>query len=236
MVVDYFREKYRIIIMNLQQINVKANATGTLFLFYKNIMELPVVYIDACRMEVKAGASKLIFEESNEVKDPVYHLAFNIPSNKFDEAFKWMKAKLPLLFIKDYDGYVAEFTNWNARSFYFEDPAGNILEIIARADLHDHVDEPFSSALIRNISEIGLVFSNEDFDEQVRGFMQNHDLSYFDKQPPMPHFRAVGDHEGLFIIVPEDRVWYPTENKRSKLAPMEIHFSSGKNKGIFARK
>ena len=92
-----------------------------------------------------AGKSKLIFEETDIDVNPYYHFAFNIPSNKFEEAFEWMKQKVELLWLEDYKSYIADFVNWHAKSFYFLDPAGNILELIARFDLNDTVEEKFSS-------------------------------------------------------------------------------------------
>ena len=40
----------------------------------------------------------------------------------------------------------------------------------------------------------------------------------------MPHFRAVGNDEGLFVIVPENRIWFSTKNTTSQIFPMEILF------------
>jgi hypothetical protein len=77
---------------------------------------------------------------------------------------------------------------------------------------------------IRNISEIGLVFPADGFDNKVNNLLNEYALSYFDKQPPIPHFRAVGNDEGLFIIVPEHRVWFSTKNMKSKIFPMQIIF------------
>ena len=89
---------------------------------------------------------QLIFDEIDTTGNPFYHFAFNIPSNKFEEAFQWMQTRVDLLWLDDYKSYIADFTNWNAKSFYFTDPAGNILEFISRFDLDDIAAEPFSAA------------------------------------------------------------------------------------------
>ena len=86
---------------------------------------------------ITAGETKLIFEEAQADQNPFYHFAFNIPSNKFEEAYEWAKDKVKLLWLKDYDSFIADFKNWHAKSFYFKDPAGNILEMISRFDLND---------------------------------------------------------------------------------------------------
>ena len=191
--------------------------------FYKEVLELPTSYEDGS-IAVIAGKSVLIFEETTADINPFYHFAFNIPSNKFDEAFEWMKQKVELLWLEDYKGYIADFVNWHAKSFYFLDPAGNILELISRFDLNDVIEETFSSAHFRNISEIGLVLSPQNFQKDVDRLLLQYPLPYFDKQPPLPQFKAVGDDEGLFIIVPENRVWFSTKSTESKKFPMEISF------------
>jgi catechol-2,3-dioxygenase len=127
------------------------------------------------------------------------------------------------LWLDDYKSYVADFVNWHARSVYFSDPAGNILELIARFDLRDEADEIFSSMQFRNISEIGLVFSDEVFDKNVHELLKNYKLQYFSKQPPLAHFRAIGDDEGLFIVVPENRNWFSTR-MASGIFPIEVSF------------
>src|SRR5450755_2630110 len=136
--------------MLLKEIKLQTNHLPPLFHFYKEILDLPVKYENGS-ITVTAGKSVLIFEETDADVDPFYHFAFNIPSNKFEEGFQWMKGKSDLLWLEGYRSYIADFVNWNAKSFYFLDPAGNILELIARFDLNDIVDEKFSSAHIRNI-------------------------------------------------------------------------------------
>ncbi len=214
--------------MFLKEIRLQANDLRALYLFYKEVLDLPVAFFPGKSISVAAGKSQLIFEETNDIENPFYHFAFNIPFNKFEEAFEEMRKKVKLLWLDDYKSYIADFINWNAKSFYFLDPAGNILEMIARSDLSDNTFiGKFSSSHIENVSEIGLAFSEKYFDDEVNEFMQCFSLFYFDKQPPMPHFRALGNDEGLFILVPENRIWYGTKNKISQHFPMQITFIEG---------
>ncbi len=215
--------------MLLKEIRLKTKHLSELYKFYKDVLELNSSYIDEKSLKIIAGNSQLIFEETGNSENPFYHFAFNIPTNKFEEAFKYLNHKLDLLWLDDYKGYIADFVNWKAKSFYFQDPAGNILEMISRFELEDNVDEPFSSRHIRNISEIGLVYATDDFDNNVEQLLENFPLHYFDKQPPLPHFRAIGDDEGLFIIVPKDRIWFSTKKTKSKIFPMKIVFEVEKN-------
>jgi hypothetical protein len=196
--------------MLFKEITLQTKNADALYDFYKNTLQLNIVKPDSKTISINAGKSTLIFEQTNDGEKPFYHFAFNIPSNKIEEALQWLKERVELLWIEDYKSFIAEFTHWNARSVYFLDVAGNIVELIARFDLHDEVDETFSAKHIRNVSEIVIVFNTEQFDARVNELMQQYQLEYFSKQPPMKHFRAIGDDEGLFIVVPDHRNWYPT--------------------------
>jgi hypothetical protein len=215
--------------MLFKEITLQTKNADVLYDFYKNTLQLNVVKPNEKTISINAGKSTLIFEQTNNAEKPFYHFAFNIPSNKTEEALQWLKGKVELLWIEDYKNYIAEFTNWNARSVYFLDVAGNIVEFIARFDLHDEVDETFSPAHIHNVSEIGIVFSAEQFDASVNEMMRQYQLDYFSKQPPMKQFRAIGDDEGLFIVVPEHRNWYPT-NIAGGIFPLGVVFENNKRK------
>lgn len=214
--------------MYLKEITLQTNNISALHSFYSDILELPVTCIDEKIIAVIVGQSKLIFEEMNGDENPFYHFAFNIPSNKLDEAIQWIQNKVELLWLKDYKSFVADFVNWHAKSIYFLDPAGNILELIARFDLYNEEIKPFSSRQFRSVSEIGLVLDNENFDKKAKDILNNYQLNHFSKQPPLPHFRAVGDDEGLFIIVPERRNWFATEMSSGKF-PLKIMFNDNGN-------
>ena len=81
-----------------------------------------VIETNAKTISINAGKTTLIFQQTNNPEKPFYHFAFNIPSNKIDEAFQWLKDKVEILWIDEYKNYIAEFTAWNARSVYFMDP------------------------------------------------------------------------------------------------------------------
>ena len=211
--------------MILQEIRLQTNRLFPLYHFYKNVLELPVTDDSDTHFTIHTGLSKLIFEKTEDLLSyPAYHFAFNIPSNRILQAHDWLKERTELLWIEDYQNYIADFSNWNAQSVYFFDPAGNIAELIARGDVNDIVNEPFSSGYIRNVSEIGLVFPESDFKRSIEQILKDHKLEYFSKQPPLEKFCAIGDDEGLFIVVPENRSWYPCKDRPAGRFPMQISF------------
>ena len=188
--------------IQIQSSNIEQTAT-----FYKDILHLPIIEKTKESVSIQAGNSVLEFIENPEFKS-IYHFAFNIPENKLDEAIDWCKSKVDLIFIED-QKVITNFENWNANAVYFYDNNGNLLEFIARHDLDNAQTEAFSSKAILNISEIGIVNENPlALGEQL---IEQHGLEFFSKNANSELFAAVGDDEGLLIMVKPDRNWYPTQ-------------------------
>jgi catechol-2,3-dioxygenase len=210
--------------MRIRQLILETSELDTLREFYGNILNLPVSVISDKAIKIGVGGTELLFKQSS-TGDPFYHFAINIPSNKIEEAKLWLQHRVKLTWIDQYNGEIADFINWRAKSVYFFDPAGNILELIARFDLENDMNEPFDSTQFLSVSEIGLVFKEEDVNQRTEELLKEYGLAYFDKQPPLDHFKAVGDDEGLFIIVAENRNWFTT-TRPSGIFPLDIEFES----------
>ena len=108
---------------------------------------------------------------------------------------------------------------WNADAVYFKDPAGNILEFIARRDLKNAVEGGFNSRQILNVSEIGL--PSQDVIAFANELCSRLGLSVF-KGEPNANFTPVGDNDGLFILPMENRIWYPNTGAPAKLLPVTV--------------
>jgi catechol-2,3-dioxygenase len=98
------------------------------------------------------------------------------------------------------------FESWNAHSFYFRDPASNILECIARHNLMNGSDRPFDEQGMLCISEIGI--ATDDVRATVQLLEAELSAGIYDGAGS-DTFAAVGDEHGLFIVVEEGRKWYP---------------------------
>ncbi|RDB05595.1 VOC family protein [Runella aurantiaca] len=174
--------------------------------FYTRILGLRIVGEETSTLSFSAGATLLCFEQSTNLR-PRYHFAFNIPYTAVMNAFSQMSKKVDLLPISE-NSKLADFVNWNAKSFYFYDNNGNILEFIGRNDLPD--GDKMDSSFILSVSEIGLPVENVK--DECEKLINKHRLEYFAKQPPSDTFSVIGEDTGLLIIVPDGRNWYPTGN------------------------
>ena len=208
--------------MEITGIKLQTSSLNELSGFYRDVLELVTETNSDGTIKIGIGRTTLVFEQVKGA-DPFYHFAINIPSNKIDEAKAWLSPRADLVWMDDYKSDIADFRNWNAKSVYFYDPAGNILELIARFDLDNKRDEPFSSAQFLGISEMGVVTKLDDLDNAANRLLKDYDLNYFVRQSPLPQFRAIGDNNGLFIMVPEKRNWYPT-TKPCGIFPMKVQF------------
>ena len=198
--------------MDILEIEILTDNLDETEKFYSKLLGLQTKNKDQNSISFLAGQSTLTFIKSHKL-NPKYHFAFNIPHNKLDEAIIWTSAKLDLIKIAD-NGIVTNFESWNAKAIYFFDNNGNILEFIARFDLNNDSDKPFCISSIQSISEIGIVA-----DAPIKladKLVEKNNLYFFAKGSKSEKFVALGNDNGLFIIVETNRKWYPTEQQAEK--------------------
>lgn len=175
--------------------------------FYREVLGLPVVESAEGRFTVQAGYSSLtfVYQDSEGKEAPYYHYAINIPENKLDEAKRWIEAKVELGTENGADISYSEL--WDSHSVYFLDPAGNILELIARHTMDNAVDRPFDPKRdLLGISEMGL--PTKDVPRAVDE-LEALGLPTYKRRDPV--FNPVGDEGGIFIVVSPGRRWHFTD-------------------------
>jgi len=122
--------------------------------FYKNILMYDCLTETTETTNFRVGNSILTLHKEDTFTY-YYHFAFNIPPNLFHAAKQWVQEKIPLSTEDGEDE--AHFSASKAKSFYFEDPAGNIVEYIARNETTPQAPEQeFNPHHVLEISEIGL--------------------------------------------------------------------------------
>jgi catechol-2,3-dioxygenase len=210
--------------MNILEIQILTDRLAETELFYSQVLELKILRKSENLISFKTGQSSLTFISSNRIH-PIYHFAFTIPCDKLEEAIIWIASKIDLI-KNEKNEVVTDFKNWNAKSVYFFDNNGNILEFIARFSLNNTSAKPFSSTSIESISEIGIVTDTPL--KLADTLVEENNLSYFSRGPKSEKFAVLGDDNGLFIISKINRKWYPTKEKSRSFYSKIIFSTDGK--------
>ena len=207
--------------MRLLSVSLGAADLDALRAFYAGALGMRIVEDSDEVLALRAGWSMLRFERV-EKAPPAAHFAFNIPPDSMDRAQAWLGARAELL--REEGATRFEFASWDAEAIYAMDPAGNVIELIARRRLRDRLGGgAFDASCLLCVSEIGIV--TEDPPRAARGLCDAFGLSIFSAADA--DFATVGDDEGLFIVVPPGRAWKPTEDVMSLPAPARIVIEAG---------
>jgi catechol-2,3-dioxygenase len=207
------------------KVQLRNNALQALRDFYVGSLGLPLVSEQADRFCVAVGESELEFLAAEPETQPIYHIAFNIPENQIMEALSWTRSRAEIL-VKSDGSPIYDFATWDAHAFYFSDPAGNLLEMIARHTLSNASDEHFGAASITCVSEVGV--ATPDVPETVQNLIDQLGIRcYPDPEAPMSEeFQAVGDENGLFVVAKVGRSWLGSD-KSAHPVPTKVRTRSG---------
>ena len=171
--------------------------------FYGSLLGLPV-RMEKAALVVTAGSTELSFAKGEGA--PKYHFAFNIPENRIEQARDWVKKRTPITLAGGRE--IVHFESWNAHATYFFDPAGNIVEFIARHTLSNASKGAFSQKQVLYASELGLVV--EDVPSVVTAVGKSLGLKPY--KGTSPGFTAVGDEHALLIVVQKGRLWFGSKD------------------------
>ncbi|MWW26717.1 VOC family protein [Algibacter lectus] len=189
--------------MKIEEITLFTNQIEKQKLFYQEVVDFDLVFDSEEKITFKTGKSLLSFEYKETVNSA--HFAFNIPSNKIDEALLWLQKRVAIL--PDGENLISNFESWNAKAIYFYDADKNIVEFIARKDLNQNSVEQFTAKEIISISEIAMVTTN--LSPLYEAISRIKPISIFDGN--INRFCAIGNHDGLFILIDKTvKTWHPT--------------------------
>jgi catechol-2,3-dioxygenase len=184
--------------------------------FYTHTLGLSLVHETANAFTLQIGTTQLTFQGVT-LEDTLYHIAFTIPRNQFEQAKRWLQGRAEMLVQGDEDEFFS--ASWNVHSLYFEDAAGHILEFIARHDLANDTQSDFGPTDFLCISEVGLVV--QDVAAHVALLKERLGLDIY-KHSVSDTFAAVGDVHGLFILAQIERPWYPTTTAIARVSPLQV--------------
>jgi len=196
----------------ISELRLQTHDIAALETFYGESLGLPTRR-DGDKLVIDAGATRIVFTAVTTGK-PFYHFAFNIPENKLESAVRWQKKRTELVRRNNKD--VVHFAKWNADSVFFLDPAGNLLEYIARHDLKNSAKGDFSADDILYASEIGLVV--DDIPRTVAAAKAQLNLGIY--RDNSQSFASIGDEHALLVVVKRNRKWFPAGKRPAKVFPL----------------
>lgn len=188
--------------MKLLNIKLYTHNLEATRLFYVGRLGLPLLSRSAAHLTVVIGWTHLTFRLVGQPVTP-YHLAINVPRGSLEVAmyyfdFAYLDTQAP-------GKTIADFPDWRARSCYFYDNAGNLLEFIARTDLPLDDSNLTINALFQGVSELGL--ATEDVAHTTALLQRRFGIGQFTRTLPAPDFNALGDDNGLFVLSRVGRKW-----------------------------
>jgi catechol-2,3-dioxygenase len=178
--------------------------------FYHERLGLPLSDGPADSLTFGAGRTSITFVPAEPALGaPFYHFAFNIPENKIRSAHDWQRERTPLdrlsADLRDpaMPEDVVHFRHWNAHSVFFWDPAGNLVEYIARHDLRNAEPGAFTTRDLLYASEIAFITG--DVGGTAKAMQRQLGLEQYRNGDD--DFRALGDEHGLLLVIRTGRRW-----------------------------
>ncbi|MGH8036130.1 MAG: VOC family protein [Stenotrophomonas sp.] len=189
--------------MRIHTIQLPVSDVAQVSGYFAEVLQLPlqddVVLIGWTALQLRPAGS-----------DPVggVHLAFNVPADRFNAATEWLLERTPLQRNAAGEAHFMFGGRWDSESIYFDGPDGLILELIGRRRLpaSGRVGA-FNGSELTCVSEVGLPTA----DVAALGARAEAAFGLGYLSPPVPHFAAVGDDEGLLIVVDATRRWFPEQ-------------------------
>jgi catechol 2,3-dioxygenase-like lactoylglutathione lyase family enzyme len=205
--------------MRITRLELLATDLDEIERFYGGVLGLPTTR-EGDGVSMAVGWSTLVFR-SGDARAGAIHIAFSIPRNRFAEAKSWLAARVHILSSGGTDELVLDREPWHSKSLYFRGPDGIDLEFIARQNLPIDSDEPFGGASLLCVSEVGRAMA--DVPAEVERLQREYGIEPFGDW--VDEFAPVGDQEGLFILVNEGRLWFPTDDAFASGEPLNVEFT-----------
>ncbi|GAB3798433.1 hypothetical protein [Virgibacillus kimchii] len=186
--------------------------------FYANVLGLDVIESDSNQFTVKVGETDLKFRQTDAPS--FYHFAINIPGNQFILLKQWIRDKVPLI---RSDGVLdVYYESLGADSFYFHDPAGNLVEMIGRRNRD--LFGPLTKEAFINISEVGIITPHV---YEVGEELQDLGVPLWNKAETDPDtVNFLGREDTFILLAPPEWKWRFSKRK-AETHPLEIMLNHG---------
>ena len=199
--------------MRILNVSITVHDLSKAVKFYREVLLLPVEATpDSAGVAI--GSSRLTLS-AGEGFEGVHHLAFGILPSEFELAHEWLARRVPLL-QADGSEIILGSDDWNSRSLYFLGPEGIILEFIARDADASTASTGGENPQMLSISEVGI--GVEDVLDTVATLSEELAIpNFYDCSST---FASMGSHDGLLIVVQQDRLWYPEKVSKPARGPL----------------
>lgn len=189
--------------MRILDLTLPVSDVARVGAYFHDVLQLPVE-----GDVVQVGWTRVQLRDAGPDPTGGVHLAFNVPANRFAEATEWLLARAPLQTNSKGEAHFTFGDAWASESIYFEGPDGLILELIGRRRLPGSSRTgSFQGSELTCVSEVGLPTA----DVPALHARAEAALALRPLSTPTPHFAALGDDEGLLIVVDATRAWFPEQ-------------------------
>ena len=193
--------------MRIHQLTLASSNVAAQSLFYRDMLGLPVRECAGDSIEVALQASTIRFEPASHGSQPRYHFAINVPCGSIAEAADWVADRHELIAFHGHPDVEEGATIVADRSFYFLDPGGDVVELIANEQLDNDFGGRFGPDSLLEISEIGLATREVEATCAAIQEVLGADISWGGE--PGAELTAIGDFHGVVIVAPVGRGWNP---------------------------
>jgi catechol-2,3-dioxygenase len=209
--------------MRIDEVRLPAGDLLAQRRFYAERLGLPVAESAPDALALRVGASRLAFAATPAGQPGAHHLAFTVPENQLAEAKAWLAARTPL--VRDRAGRDEfHFAAWDAHAIYCRDPAGNLVELIARHALPNATGRPFGAASLLAISEVGLAV--DDVPGSAARLRAALGVAAY-AGPGGEEFAAIGDEHGLLNVIRRGRGWLGGAGGVAAALPLTVALTDG---------
>jgi hypothetical protein len=204
-------------------LHAPATLLSELAAFYGGRLGLPTSRPSGDRVEIRVGGSTLAFRAAGG--SPFYHVALLVPGDRHEAALEWSRGRVGLLPERGSGEVVFDFTHWDAKAWYFHDPAGNIVELIAHRGLGESgATGPFAAGELLGASEVGLVGDPPSLAAALEGELGLEVWSGSVEGETGLAF--VGEQARTLILCRPGRPWLPT-GRPAEAHPVDVVVSGG---------
>jgi catechol-2,3-dioxygenase len=194
--------------MRFSEVRLRAPATllADLARFYADRLGVTGVEHEASEVVVPIGETRVVFGADADADEPFYHFALLAPGDRFEAAHAWAREVVDVLPNAASGATVFDFAFWSAEAFYFHDPAGNIVEVIAHRSLEaSDRTGPFAVTELLGLSELGLAGNTASTASVLERELG---LSVWDGT--ISELAFVGEKGRTLILSAAGRPWLPT--------------------------